>query len=38
MTILADLKEAYETQCDSLINDFEKTFAYLLLMRIGNFI
>ncbi|WP_052911545.1 preprotein translocase subunit SecA [Riemerella anatipestifer] len=31
MTILADLKEAYETQCDSLINDFEKNICLSII-------
>ncbi|MHA3045131.1 preprotein translocase subunit SecA [Riemerella anatipestifer] len=31
MTILADLKEAYETQCDSLINDFEKNICLFII-------
>jgi preprotein translocase subunit SecA len=37
MTIVADLKEAYETQCESLINDFEKNITYRLSMKTGNF-
>ena len=31
MTIVTDLKEAYETQCDSLINDFEKNITLSLI-------
>lgn len=31
MTILADLKEAYDTQCDSLINDFEKNISLAII-------
>ena len=31
MTIVTDLKEAYETQCDSLINDFEKNITLSII-------
>lgn len=31
MTIVADLKEAYDTQCDSLINDFEKNITLSII-------
>ena len=31
MTIVADLKEAYETQCESLINDFEKNITLSII-------
>ncbi|WKS95364.1 preprotein translocase subunit SecA [Riemerella columbina] len=31
MTVLADLKEAYETHCDSLINDFEKNISLAII-------
>ncbi len=31
MTIVADLKEAYETHCDSLINDFEKNISLSII-------
>ncbi|MBU4538764.1 MAG: preprotein translocase subunit SecA [Weeksellaceae bacterium] len=31
MTIVTDLKEAYETKCDSLINDFEKNISLAII-------
>uniref|UniRef100_UPI0023EFCB80 preprotein translocase subunit SecA n=1 Tax=Chryseobacterium joostei TaxID=112234 RepID=UPI0023EFCB80 len=31
MTIVADLKEAYDTQCESLINDFEKNITLSII-------
>jgi preprotein translocase subunit SecA len=31
MTIVTDLKEAYETQCESLINDFEKNISLSII-------
>ncbi|SMP05718.1 preprotein translocase subunit SecA [Chryseobacterium profundimaris] len=31
MTIVTDLKEAFETQCDSLINDFEKNITLSII-------
>ncbi|UOE38084.1 preprotein translocase subunit SecA [Chryseobacterium oryzae] len=31
LTIVTDLKEAYETQCDSLINDFEKNITLSII-------
>ncbi len=31
MTIVTDLKEAYETQCESLINDFEKNISLAII-------
>jgi preprotein translocase subunit SecA len=31
MTIVTDLKEAYESQCDSLINDFEKNITLSII-------
>ena len=31
MTIVTDLKEAYETQCESLINDFEKNITLSII-------
>lgn len=31
MTIVADLKEAYETKCESLVNDFEKNITLSII-------
>ncbi|WP_223598078.1 preprotein translocase subunit SecA [Chryseobacterium sp. GVT01B] len=31
MTIVADLKEAYDTQCESLVNDFEKNITLSII-------
>lgn len=31
MTIITDLKEAYETKCESLINDFEKSISLAII-------
>ncbi len=31
MTIVTDLKEAYETKCDSLVNDFEKNISLAII-------
>src|SRR5690606_38972519 len=31
MTIVTDLKEAYETHCESLINDFEKNITLAII-------